>query len=174
MIYEYAPHFAKKKEKMLTYGCMGLGLLLFAVSWIEGVPYPASFQLLGMGALTAMILLFSLCIAKHYVYGIEEKEGSVPDFVITEYYGRRVSVVCRVSVTSVQSALPWNEETRQRFAELKRGTQVFQYSGVLFDERQYCLRIEEAGSSFWVRICADDELIRCLTVHETQETAINV
>lgn len=165
MIYEYAPLFAKKKEKLLTYGCLGLGLLLFATSWIPTIPYPAFFQLLGMFSLAAMILIFSLCLSKRYVYTVEETASGVPDFIITEYYGRRVTVVCRVSVTSVQVAIPWNAETRQRFSELKKGKQSFCYTGVLFDEVQSCLHIEENGMSMLVRICADDGLLRCLTEH---------
>ncbi len=165
MMYEYAPVFAKKKEKLLTYGFLGLGLLLFATSWIPSIPYPALFQLFGVFALAAMILLFSLCLSKRYVYAVEEKEDGMPDFVITEYYGRRVTVVCRVSVHSVHAAIPWKQETRRQLTEFKKGKQYFCYTGVLFDEEQYGLLIEENGMSLLVRICSDEGLIRCLTEH---------
>ena len=165
MIYEYAPRFQKKKEKLLSYAMIGLAAALIAVSYVPGIPYPGYIQLFGMGALVVMIMIYSMYVAHHYSYRIEEREGNAPDFIITEYYGRRVTVVCRVSVTSVMSATPWNEETKKRFAEQKKGKQSYIYTGVLFDEAQYVLDIEEDGARFFVRICADDSLIHLLINH---------
>ena len=165
MNYEYAPRFQKKKEKLLSYALIGLAAALIAVSYVPGVPYPGYIQLLGMGAIVAMIMIYSMCVAHHYSYRIEECEGAAPDFVITEYYGRRVSVVCRVSVASVMSATPWNGETKKRFDGQKKGTPSYTYTGVLFDEAQYVLDIEEGQTRFFVRICADDTLIRLLINH---------
>ena len=165
MNYEYAPRFQKKKEKLLCYSLIGLAAALIVVSYVPGAPYPAYIQLLGLGAIVAMIMIYSMCVAHHYSYCIEEREGAAPDFIITEYYGRRVTVVCRVAVTSVMSATPWNEETKKRFDEQKKGKHSYVYTGVLFDEKQYVLDIEEDGMRFFVRICAEDALIRHLTDH---------
>ena len=165
MIYEYAPRFQKKKEKLLCYGLLGLAALLIAASYIPGAPYPGMIQLLGLGAIVAMIMVFSMCVAHHYTYSIVEREGRSPDFIITEYYGKRVTVVCRVSVDAVMTATPWNEETRRTFEEKKKGLHSYTYTGVLFDEKQYYLDVEEDGVSFFVRICADECLIRMLTAH---------
>ena len=165
MNYEYAPRFQKKKEKLLCYGLLGLAAALIALSYVPGVPYPGYVQLLGMGAIVAMIMIFSMCVAHHYAYRIVECENGELDFVVTEYYGKRVTVVCRVAVASVVSATPWNKETRKRFFEQKKGVPSYVYSGVLFDEAQYVLDVDEGGTRFFVRICADETLIRLLVNH---------
>lgn len=165
-MYEYAPVFEKKKEKQLTYGLMAAGLALYlAGAFIPSLPSPGLFQLLGIFCLVGMILLFSLCISKRYVYSIDETESGGVDFIITEYYGRRITVVCRVSVGSVMAAIPVNEETRKNFASHKAGNRVYNYTGVLFGEERWYLKIEENEERFLVQICANDDLIRLLTSH---------
>jgi len=165
MNYEYAPRFQKKKEKLLAYGMLGLAALLLVTSYIPNAPYPGMIQMLALGAIVTMIMVFSMCIAHHYNYTIEEREDGDAEFIITEYYGKRVTVVCRVSVTSVMAAIPWNEETKKTFASQKKDKHYYVYTGVLFGEKQYCLDIEEDGTRFFVRICADETLIRMLTMH---------
>lgn len=165
-MYEYAPMFEKKKEKLLTVGFLLLGLALyFTGTLIPGLPMPGLFQVLGVFALTVMILLFSLCLSRRYVYRIEEKRDGGVDFIITEYYGRRITVVCRVAVESVMTAIPVNTETRKSVASPKAKNRVYNYTGVLFGEDRRYLRIEEAGECFFVQICATDDLIRLLTDH---------
>lgn len=165
-MYEYAPVFAKKKEKQMTYGFMALGLILYLIgAFVPGLPMPGLFQLLGVFCLVVMILLFSLCISKRYVYAVGEGDSGGVDFTITEYYGRRMMVVCRVSVESVKAAIPFNEETKRNFSSHKAGNRVFNYTGVLFDEERWYLKIEENEERFLVQICANDDLIRLLTGH---------
>ena len=165
MNYDYAPRFQKKKEKLLAYGMLGIAALLLVTSYIPNIPYPGMIQTVALGAIVTMIMVFSMCIAHHYNYTIEARENGDADFIITEYYGRRVTVVCRVAVSSVMAAIPWNEESKKAFAEQKKGRHSYVYTGVLFDEKQYCLDIEEDGTRFFVRICADETLIRMLTSH---------
>ena len=162
-MYEYAPVFPKKKEKLLTFGLLALGLLICASSYILGglgVDYYAYPQLIGLACIVAMILLFSLVLARRYVYTIEETASGDADFIITEFYGRRRTVVCRVSVSSVRMAIPYvagrKRTSKDRF---------YRYTGVLFDEERYDLHIEEAGESFVVQICANKDLISLLTDH---------
>ncbi len=161
-MYEYAPQFIKKKEKLLTYGFLGLGVLLFAVSVIPGMPLPWVFQLFAVSALVPTVSIFSLCLARRYVYTVEERAGAAPDFTITEYAGKRVQVVCRVSLTSIRSVTPWTGATKATLGEEKQGKQYFSYTGVLFDEGQYLVYAEECGVPLLIRICADDALLDLL------------
>ena len=165
-MYEYAPVFAKKKEKLLTYGFLILGMAIYLMgALIPGLPMPGLFQVVGVFCLVVMIMLFSLCLSKRYVYSIGENERGGTDFTITEYYGRRITVVCRVSVDSVKAAIPVNGETRKSFSSQKAGNRGYNYTGVLFDEKRWFLKIEESGEAFLVQICANDDLIRLLTSH---------
>ena len=165
-MYEYAPVFAKKKEKLLTFGLLAVGLLVCASSYVLGafdVAYYAIPQLLGIGCIVAMILLFSLVLSRRYVYSVEESESGGMDFVITEYYGRRRTVVCRVSVTSVRMAIPYISGGKTNAKDFDG--RFYRYTGVLFDEERYNLHIEEAGERFVVQICANKDLISILTNH---------
>lgn len=166
-MYEYAPQFVKKKEKRLTYGFLGLAAVLFAASMIPGLPLPWVLQLLAVFAIVPMVSIFSLCLSRRYVYTVSAEEGRAPDFVITEYYGRRRAVVCRISVASVKQVLPWERGVREKIGATAPDVQFFSYTGVLFGEGQYALFAEESGVSFLLRICADDGLLRALGAGET-------
>ena len=164
-MYEYAPKFQKKKEKLLTALLLVLGLLVYFASYIPGVLYGALFQIAGICGLAAMILLFSLVIARNYVYTVKEDEDGSLDFIITEFYGKRRTVVCRVSVASVCMAIPRTKETKAQFASEKNGKRVYNYTGVLFDEDRYYLKISEGGETFLVQNCANKDLLFALTNH---------
>ncbi len=164
--YEYAPRFPKKKEKTICWILAAVGVVLFVVpSFIPALPYPAILQGFGVIALTAMIMLFSLCVAKHYIYRIEENERGSLDFVITECTGKRRLVVCRVSLSSVLEVIPVTEESKKTFGGRNSGMQRYNYTGILFDESTYYVKLEEDGAAFLVQICATDDLICILNRH---------
>ncbi|MBQ7336725.1 MAG: hypothetical protein IJW92_09675 [Clostridia bacterium] len=166
-MYEYAPQFPKKREKMLALGIGATSLLFYVTSLIEGVPIPALLQLLAVCGFVAVVMLISLYILRRYSYRVEYREraeiGSVPDLIITEQYSRRTTVVCRVSVSSVRAVMPVNGETQKKINAEKHAHKLYRYAGVLFGEEQYYLAIEENGELFYVHLCADAELIRLLS-----------
>ncbi len=165
-MYEYAPRFQKKKEKTICLLLVILGCLLFlSPAALGNVPYPALWQSLGVGCLAAMIMIFSLCVAKHYIYTIETDEEGNSDFLITECTGKRRMVVCRVSCSSILEVIPVTEESRKQISERKSGMRLYHYTGVLFDERRVYLKIEESEELFLVQICATDDLILALGAH---------
>lgn len=164
-MYEYAPVFAKKKEKMLTVLALVAGLAVYFVSYIPNIGYGVLFQLVGICGIAVMILLFSLVISRRYVYTVAPNHDGNMDFVITECYGRRRTVVCRVSVTSVQMAFPRTAEKREFLDAKKSGWRVYNYTGVLFDEQRYYLKIDECGERFLIQICANSDLISALVNH---------
>ena len=162
-MYEYAPKLLKKKEKLLTYGFLGLGVLLFSVSFIPGLPFPWVFELLAVFSFVPMVYIFSLCLSRRYVYTVLAKsEGGVPDFVITEYYGRRQTVVCRISLASIKWIRPWDSDARRKDRKTRGMLQYFSYTGTLFGDAQYAVCAEECGISLLLRICADEELLNAL------------
>lgn len=161
-MYEYAPQFLKKKEKMLTFGCFALGAVLFLTSAFPGVPAPWVFQVLAVVAFVPAVSVFSLCLFRRYVYTVSPREDGGADFIITEYCGKRMQLVCRISLSSVEEVAEWSNERRKAYA----GRQYFAYSGVLFDEKQYAVLAEEGGVPFLIRICADDTLLRLLSGSE--------
>ena len=155
MIFEYAPVFLKKKEKLLTFGFLGLGAVLFATSMIPSFPVPWVLQLLSAAAFVAMVMIFSMILSRRYVYSVEAGAREEPDFVITEYYSCRKTVVCRVALSSVLSVTPWE----RGLLKGKGKASSYVYTAVLFDEARYLLEVEEGGERFFVCICACEELL---------------
>ena len=161
MRYEYVPTLPKKKEKLLSLFLLLLGAALFLGSMLPGLSLPWILQLLSFAFFVAFVMVFSLCIMRSYVYTVEEGREGELDFIITEHYGRRRTVVCRVALSSVISADAACTKVEKRAADEKR----FVYTGVLFDVPRSLVRIEEAGERFSVCICADDALLRLLNEH---------
>ena len=161
-MYEYAPHFLKKKEKRLCYVFLGLAAILFVASAIEGLPLPWLFQTLAVAVIVPLVTVYSLCLARDYTYTVEPRENAAPDFIITEHTGKRSQVVCRISVSSISSVVPVSPETKRETERGRAGKQYFSYTGVLFDERQCYVSAEECGVSLLLRICADDTLFALL------------
>ena len=159
MIYEYAPQFPKRRERLLCLFFLFLGAALFLSTYLPELPVRWVFQLLAVASFTAMIMILGMYLMRRYVYTVTEGEGSEPDFVITEYYGRRKTVVSRVSVSSVRSVTPYDRKTKRKSSGKTRGRSCYVYTGVLFDAEEYLLEVEAHGEEFFLRICADSGLL---------------
>lgn len=161
-MYAYCPQFEKKKEKLLALFLAALGLILYITSSFPGAPFPAFIQMAAVACLAGMILLVSMCVMRRFDYVLEEKENGEIDFIITEYYGRRTTVVCRVGLRDVQSVLPMIEETKEQRKALKKQGTHYSYTGVLFDEARYLVEMDAHGEHIFVCICADEALLNLL------------
>ena len=157
-MYVYSPKFEKKKEKLLGLFLAVLGVVLYVTSQFPGVPVSGLIQILGVGCLAGAILLISMCVLRSYSYELIEEEGKT-DFIITEYYSRRKTVVCRVGLDSVVSVTSYDPNWK------KEKNTVYTYTGVLFDEKRYLVEMEAHGEHFFVIICADETLLNRLVKH---------
>ena len=102
-MYLYHPKFQKKKEKLLAWFLVALGVALYVASQFPGVPVPGLVQILGVGSLAGCILIVSRYVLRSYSYELVENEEGKTDFIITEHYSRRKTVVCRVGVEDIVS-----------------------------------------------------------------------
>ncbi len=162
-MYAYRPQFAKKKEKLLAWFLIALGFVLYISAHIPGAPFPGVIQILAVGSFAGAILLISMCIMRRYDYVLEETEKGSIDFIITEYYGRRQMVVCRVGLSDVCSVLPLTKETEEQYKALKNEKNRYSYTGVLFDEKRYLVEMNAHGEHIFVIICADECLAELLS-----------
>jgi len=165
-MYEYSPTLTKRKERLISILLLFLGLCLFGFSQVEGIPFPIIYQALGLFSLTATIILISRYLMRRYVYSIVPRENGpadgVPDFVVTEYYGRRISVVCRVSLADVEEILPITKETKKTVREKQKGRLFYDYTADLFSQNRYLLTITDGEHRFSARLLADEELLKWL------------
>ena len=164
-MYAYRPQFEKKKEKLLSLSLALVGVVLYGSSQIPGAPFPGLIQMLGIAFLAVAILLISMCIMRRYDYVLEADENGKTDFIITEYYGRRTMVVCRVRLSDVCSVLPITKDTEEQCKALKKEGTHYSYTGVLFDEKRYLVEMNAHGEHVFVTICADERLVELLSCH---------
>ena len=164
-MYAYRPQFEKKKEKLLSLSLAFVGVVLYGSSQIPGAPFPGLIQILGIAFLAVAILIISMCIMRRYDYVLEADENGKTDFIITEYYGRRTMVVCRVRLSDVCSVLPITKDTEEQRKALKKEGTHYSYTGVLFDEKRYLVEMNAHGEHVFVTICADERLVELLSSH---------
>ena len=164
-MYAYRPQFEKKKEKLLSLSLAFVGVVLYGSSQIPGAPFPGLIQILGIAFLAVAILIISMCIMRRYDYVLEADENGKTDFIITEYYGRRTMVVCRVRLSDVCSVLPITKDTEEQRKALKKEGTHYSYTGVLFEEKRYLVEMNAHGEHVFVTICADERLVELLSSH---------
>ena len=165
-MYEYTPELPKRKERLIAVLLLFLGLCLFGFSQVNGIPFPIIYQFLALCALAATIILVSRYLMRHYVYSIvpreDDREGDTPDFVVTEYYGKRISVVCRVSLDDIEEILPITKETKKTVRGLQKERLFYDYTADLFSQNRYLLTITDDEHRFCARLLADEELLKWL------------
>ena len=152
-MYKYSPQFKKKKEKLLAWFLVAIGAVLYITSQYPGAPIPGVLQILGVCSFAACILLISMCVLRSYSYELLQGEDGKTDFVITEHYSRRKTVVCRVALDDVVLAVAYDPNWK------KEKNTVYSYTGVLFDENRYLLEVQAHGEHFFIIICADETLL---------------
>lgn len=158
-MYAYHPQFKKKKEKLLAWFLVALGVVLYITSQYPGAPIPGVLQIVGIGSLAGSILLVSMCILRSYSYEIVEgEEEGTRDFVITEHYSRRKTVVCRVGLGDVISVKELDPKWKK-----EKESALYTYTGILFDEKRYLVEMQAHDEHFFVIICADEALVKFLT-----------
>lgn len=165
-MYEYSPKTPRKKEILLSVTLFGIGAVLFAVSQIPDLPFPALFQLAMLVFFTAGVMVLSLCVLRHYVYRIAPRDTDAgdgpPDFTITEYYGRRVTVVCRVSLRDIEDVTPVTPQNRVALSASLKGKRVYRYTSELFDAKPYLVTVADGEDRFYLRIAADEAIFLTL------------
>jgi len=85
-----------------------------------------------------------------------------PDFVVTEYYGRRVTVVCRVSVDDIEEIVPITKENRREWKTKQSGRFFYDYTADLFSQNRFIIVVTDGEHLFTARILADETLLNLL------------
>ena len=163
----FAPQEPKKREKTLFWGLLILGLGATLVARIPEILFPAGLQMVGAVALVCAAMIFTQCLLRRYVYRVEMGENGTattgyPDFTVTEYTGNRMRVVCRISVDEVESVERITPENKERLTKEMQGHPRYRYTGVLFSENVYLLRIRGSGEYTYLQILANKDLIDAL------------
>ena len=162
-MYEFLPKAPKNKEKLILFCLLGLAVLLFGVSRVPNLPFPAGWQLISVILLVGVVLIATRYLLREYTYCIAPREEGYHftslDFTIVEHYSRRSVVVCRISVTDILEVTRVTRENRkQLFASLK-GKRVYDYTARILPDDLYLLTVKDGEDSFFVRVEADERLV---------------
>ncbi len=168
-MYEYIPT-AKKKREFWTVAILSvLAAFLFGFSTQPFCPYPAFWQLASVLLLVAVIMLVSNCLLRGFVYRVAPREDtdeeSPCDFTVTECYGKRKTVVCRISLADIVEITPITAETRKLLAKSTRGKPTYRYYAELSPQNSYLLTVQNGEEHFYLFIVADERLIEMLEKH---------
>lgn len=166
-MYSYTPKLKKQREKLLSGALFALGIAVFLPTLYPKTPLPALFQLVSLLLLTASLSIFIRYLMRDYTYAVEksEKETDFPDLVITERYGKRLTVVCRVSVDEIETATPINAQNRKTLKETLKGKRLFTYVAEMQPRNLFLLKVRMDDEIFYLKVVADRELISILTNH---------
>ncbi len=171
-MYRYEPKSKKKREKGLLFALLILAVALFGCAQIPNVFLPAVLQLLGVFCLVGVVMLISRYLLRSYAYSVEPSETAAPDapkdLVITETYGNRVSVVCRISVINVESIREITPQNRKQIAAELKGKRVYKYAAELFPEDYHLLSVSLDEERFFIKLSADQPLISAIMKHSQQ------
>ena len=163
-MYEYFPKEPKKKELLILVGLLGVGFFLYGISQIPGLPFPAILQLLSFVCMTGVVIVSTRYLLRDFCYRIEFAENTdVPDFTVTERCGRRITVVCRVSVNDVVEVRPICSKEARKLAKSQKERRVYDYTCRIDSDHLYLLTVRDGETLYDIRIMADQGLIKYLS-----------
>ena len=163
-MYEYAPRSQKRRELRLFLVCLAPALLLLLFSLLPQTPAPHLCRLLGACMAVAAAWIASRYLLRSYIYCLAPREdgGGSFDLTVTEVYGKRRRVVCRISLADIETVARENGETR---SERVRSERYFQYTDVICSASFCILTVREENTLCRIRLMADDTLYHILQNH---------
>ena len=169
-MYAFESSGSRRPLHAMVVGSLIGAAVLFSISTIQGIPVPYLFQLGAVACLTATIYLVGKYSLKIYRYAIEpntivDAEGMEQyDLVITEIVGKKMKVVCRVGLRTVDHYRV-TVFTRGETDEYERGLlcarkKVFRYENTPISPASCYIPIPEENAV--VVIPADETMVGIL------------
>lgn len=113
--YSYTVRRRDKTAYMVVLAAFILAVILWAVSQIENVPFPAAFQLGCLFCLCVALWISYRYLLRDYTYRLTEREDGGFDFVVMERQGKRLICQCRVGTETFRSFLRWDKTAKTTY-----------------------------------------------------------
>ena len=172
-MYSFESSGSRKPLHAMVIGEMVAAVVLFSVANGEGIPMPYLFQVGGILCATAAVYLTVRYSLKYYRYAIEpntivDAEGVEQyDLVITEIMGKKMKVVCRVGLRTVDhdavrvfSRGKTSDDDGEERAQFCAGKKVFKYENTPVSPASCYIPIPEENSV--VVIPVDERMVEIL------------
>ncbi len=164
-MYSYLPKSKKKAEKRICALLFGAGLLLYVPTCFPKTPYPVLFQLGTVLCCTAALMFVVRYLVRNYTYSVEPSDlnnGSY-DLVVTEQYGKRLRVVCRIAVAQITALTPITPENRKAVSAMLRKKRFFTYVSELAPVGLCVLQVCTEDEICYLKINTDERLKQLLS-----------
>lgn len=179
-MYEYIPEKNPKKMTgiLILLGAVAV-LMLLLPSVFESLPYKWSFQLVGVGAIAAMIYIVSVYSARSFVYRVRAREDALGvvlgyDLTVTEVTQRSAVTVCRIGLENISAVERLSDGQAAARAQKKnavsKGYKRFNYVADMSAPVRCIIYACECGENVAVRISADEYLYGILTERLSKDT----
>ena len=170
-MYSFESGGSRKPLHAMVIGSMAAAAILFALGGTDWVPFPFLFQLGAFVCATATVYLVAAYSLKSYRYAIEpntivDAEGVEQyDLVITEILGKKMKVVARVGLRTVDhnavTVIPRGDPTaKEAAATLCKDKRVFKYENTPISPASCYVPIPEENCV--VVIPADERMVEIL------------
>ena len=137
-MYSFESSGSRKPLHAMVIGSLIAGVALITAGNLESIPFPFLFQTAGMVCATAAVYLMAAYSLKSYRYAIQpntivDAEGMEQyDLVITEILGKKLKVVARVGLRTIDhtavTVIPRGDPTaKEAAATLCKDKRVFKY-----------------------------------------------
>ena len=171
MLYSFESSGSRKPLHAMVVGSMVAAVVLLTVGGIDGIPLPFLFQTAGMVCATAAVYLMAAYSLKSYRYAIQpntivDAEGVEQyDLVITEIMGKKLKVVARVGLRTIDhtavTVIPRGDPTaKEAAATLCKDRRVFKYENTPISSVSCYIPIPEENCV--VVIPADERMVEIL------------
>lgn len=162
---EYHTKGKKRRERLVLLVSLLLGSVSFGFSMLPAVLYPMLYQLLAVLCFVLSVWMLVRYLMRDYIFRVyprEDGKNGGPDLTITEIYGRKRTVVCRVSVSDILEVEEITKENRRELKAKQRGKDVYVYTGEMRPPSLYLLTVADGETVFFLQIYADEALLQCL------------
>lgn len=164
-MYEYAPKPKRTREKLILVLSLLFGSLSFVFSLFEWMLYPAICQLAAVAFFTVSVVMLSRYLLRDYIYRVAPRglDGEGPlDLTVTEIYGKRRTVVCRIALSDIREAVRITDENRDELSKKRKGARSFVYTPEMSDANAVLIEAADGDSLYFVKICADEGLFSAI------------
>ena len=170
-MYSFESGGSRKHLHAMVIGSMAAAAILFVLGSTDRVPFPFLFQMGAFLCATATVYLTAAYSLKSYRYAIEpntivDAEGVEQyDLVITEILGKKMKVVARVGLRTVDhnavTVIPRGDPTaKEAAATLCKDRRVFKYENTPISSVSCYIPIPEENCV--VVIPADEKMVEIL------------